>query len=141
MIPRFSREFKFRAYSKSTGDVRDVMLIDWVNALVDLSGGEIEHNLEDVDLMQFTGLKDDSGNEIYEGDILQISERFGDAVIVGKVDWGLNIPSYGSYPAFTVNSFESDMNSFSEMFDSGAYNVEVIGNIYENPELLKKSRQ
>jgi hypothetical protein len=65
-------------------------------------------------LMQFTGLKDKNGKEIYEGDILQ----------QGLVSGGV-----------TKNVVEWQVNKFS---DSVLLTSEIIGNIYENPELLKQ---
>lgn len=72
-------------------------------------------------LMQFTGLLDKNEKEIYGSDLLKI-----DGVVV-KVEW------YGG--AWTVEYFISPKRSYLSTFDET--DVEVIGNIYENPELLK----
>jgi uncharacterized phage protein (TIGR01671 family) len=82
--------------------------------------------------MQFTGLKDHKGNEIYEGDIVKVSEFQDDATaktyLVKYFDDGL-------YPAFDLDGYDSETNGISEALN--ALYIEVIGNIYENPELLK----
>lgn len=73
----------------------------------------------DLKLMQYTGLKDKNGKEVYEGDIL-------------KTDSGLN----------QFVEYRNDMAMFVCRFKNGAStNIsvqwEIIGNIYENPELIK----
>lgn len=77
------------------------------------------------ELLEYTGLKDKNGREIYECDIVeQLSERTYTSVkgIVKFVD--------GSY---VIETLSGDDGVF--LFDDVAYN-EVLGNIYENPELL-----
>ena len=87
------------------------------------------------ELMQYTGLKDKNGKEIYEGDVVQFlvdkTAEVGFGQVIGdvesvrcKVGWrGLNI-----FDQFTdVEGCVLDSDS----------QLEVIGNIYENPELLK----
>lgn len=78
-------------------------------------------------LMQFTGLTDKNGKEIYEGDVVSyISERFGKEYKHKpyKVEWTEIIGEQGIY-------------GYGFAMDD-AKNYEVIGNIYENPELIKK---
>lgn len=75
---------------------------------------------------QFTGLKDKSGNEIYEGDIM-------------LSDGGITIMACFSSdnPALTMGWYLKNFSGFSCMFTPSTGNhCEVIGNIHDNPELL-----
>ena len=93
--------------------------------------GEGRVDGENTILMQYTGLKDKNGKEIYEGDILRIKNDHLDETVVFKVEWGGE-----DYPAFYLPGYETEMNSFSELY-YGEDEFKVIGNIYENPELLE----
>ena len=70
--------------------------------------------------MQFTGLHDKNGKEIYEGDIIAFRNEKGEITLKGEIYW------------------ESRNAKFSDF--SPKNQVEVIGNIYENPELLEESK-
>ena len=72
-------------------------------------------------LMQYTGLKDRNGKEIYEGDILRLED------IVCPVTW-----NDGSFQMIT-----SQNQGKSPAIQDRVKAFEVIGNIYENPELIK----
>lgn len=89
------------------------------------------------DIMQSTGLFDDNGVEIFESDIVKVIDLNCRIEVISEVVWGMNSNVYGNYPAFAIQDFESESNSFSEIFDSGCYRIKVIGNIYENPELME----
>ena len=91
--------------------------------------------IENIAVMQYTGLEDKNGVEIYEGDIVKVISGYG-WEDVSDVVFGLADKRYGNYPAFCMPRVETESNSFSEVFDSGDYEVEVIGNIYQNKDLL-----
>ena len=133
------RDIKFRAFDKETKtmvypeDTRYVLsLINGEWSLSDYAQLEYEtdeyglydielpHETSDIEVMQYTGMKDVNGVEIYEGDILQ-SEHYFKYKVVFKGDcWRC----------------ESLKNSrFKNRFIGR--DLKVIGNIYENPELLE----
>jgi uncharacterized phage protein (TIGR01671 family) len=75
----------------------------------------------DVPLMQYTGLKDKSGIEAYHNDIVE-NETYG----VGFIEWD------NENAQFYVNFGDDDYNTLASFIPD----CKVIGNIYENPELL-----
>ena len=90
-----------------------------------------DKNTDSYVLMQFTGLKDKNGKEIYEGDILNVVYE-GDENI-----YEVEYCAYKDYPAFDLNGWEGEANGLAEIVQSGEYEIfEVIGNIYENPDLV-----
>lgn len=89
----------------------------------------------DVEVSQFTGLHDKNGKEIYEADIIRIEDDYADVSTVHTVEYGVG---YG-YPAFKFSpQLECECNGFSYVIQGGEATIEVIGNIYENPELLEQ---
>lgn len=111
------REIKFRAWERK----RDRML-DWddlqMEELWAILRGEVDALYV---LMQFTGLRDKNGKEIYEGDVVTCYD-YKPAKVFFK---GGSFMSYIDEHSY----LELSQSSFLEDF-------EVIGNIYENPELL-----
>mgnify|MGYP001419365455 CR=1 FL=1 len=83
---------------------------------------------------QFTGLLDENGKEIYEGDIMEI--RFIDGnTRIGSVEWG---KTHTHFYINVVKSTDGHTGSHSIGFSGSAVDGKfVIGNIYENPELLE----
>jgi len=87
----------------------------------------------DIDLMQYTGLKDKNGVEIYEGDILKITpDRYSNYISLGYVEYDHDSARY----RVTTGKGYDTRNAFDINCDA---DFEVIGNIYENPELLENN--
>lgn len=82
--------------------------------------------------MQYTGIKDKKGKEIYEGDIVLVKAE-GYEPIISQVEWGGT-----EYPAFDLPDYDDyEMNAFASIYHSEPKEtIEVIGNIYENPDFI-----
>jgi hypothetical protein len=128
------REIKFRARdcgNKKWRTVNDVVGIDndgcLYPAMLKTQRGETTN--PDLVVMQYTGLKDKNGKEIYEGDILDGSTLFGRGIVKPHT---LN-------PARIVVVHEdlSHNYSFSDLIEG---EWEIIGNVYENPNLLTNEK-
>lgn len=100
---------------------------DWIVPLSGASSRLIEciehHNVVPATLGQYTGLQDKNGNRIFEGDIV----RGRDALEKGLVVEGYIDHQYGSF------CIVGDLMTHFRWLD---YEVEVIGNIHDNPELI-----
>lgn len=92
-----------------------------------------------VAVMQFTGLKDVNGVEIYDGDIVAVSEshkslKAGFGVNKRVVQWR----DGGACMDMLHIDYLESKRKIGLTFDNGMVDdIKVIGNIYENPELLK----
>ena len=86
------------------------------------------HKIDKNTIGQFTGQKDKNKKEIYEGDILRFSE-----VDTAIVEWN---EKYSNFMVKPIQDyyFDSDVLGHALEYNN---NVEIIGNIYDNPELLK----
>lgn len=96
-----------------------------------------EESLENVILMQSTGMKDKNGVEIFEGDIVLVSVRNGFDYLDNKVCIVKNSIDYSGLVCATVDEDLEYRIFNTELFEE--YMYEVIGNIYENSELLEDS--
>lgn len=133
------REIKFRAWNSSwkmmiqpqdiislgsdgvSNKIADVRF--WIKTTDGVHHDHTWEDDEDVILMQYTGLKDKNGKEIYEGDIVQYK------------DWKDN---YGDTPVevdFINGQFSINHHATKE-YDEWWSECEIIGNRFENPELL-----
>jgi len=81
-------------------------------------------------LVQYTGLKDKNGKEIFEGDIVEYAPN--DIFYKWQVLWGKRLARY------YLLSLEKDIRPDSYLNEDIALNCEIIGNIYKNPELLRE---
>ena len=85
---------------------------------------------DEIVLMQSTGLKDKNGKEIFEGDILAC--KTDDEVINLNVFWD------EEHALFMFESKKyNEQEPLAELVENNTYPYEIIGNIYENPELLE----
>lgn len=136
------REIKFRAWLKDDKRMVEVRSIDFHEEgnIITVNYNDIfgfEFNENEIELMQYTGLKDKNGKEIYEGDIVDIHQTVnGQSVFVIEVtNTGLVIPRY----AFDKNyKYEYNIRELLE-FDEYDKEIEVIGNTYQNRELLEEN--
>ena len=84
-------------------------------------------------VMEFTGLHDKKGNEIYEGDIIKF-----DTEITRKEKTEIRHVFFTDCGFMTATSLDPNiMNTYGYLAGQYSSNYEVIGNIYESPELLK----
>lgn len=121
------REFKFRAWVKKNDEM-----------FHDVDPTHYRHDDESYALMQYTGLKDINGKEIYEGDIVK-SHSFafdgnfdGDLYRQGEIGFSHDC-------CFVIKVDDSQFGFFeTSHFEDPC--IEVIGNRYENPELLEASQ-
>ena len=137
------REIKFRAWTIG-GVYPDTMLhqqdVDdegevWFTGIPPDMTGRVHYLFGDVldvkecVLMQYTGLKDKNGKEIYEGDIVQVNHPHKNRKYRGQVIWN-------EYRWTGKDFFFPHLDVPQDLFCEGTEYIEVIGNIYENPELL-----
>ena len=128
---------KFRAYDSGSlsrmYQPDEVMVGDgniWIVDEDSVAGDWIVNN--DIHLMQSTGLKDKNGKEIFEGDILIVSDEHS---------W-LEVVSYNQEKAMFVTEeinrkYKVPESPLNDLFDTNIFKFKVLGNIYENPELLE----
>jgi uncharacterized phage protein (TIGR01671 family) len=121
------QELEFRAYIKHLDMVVDVQRINFdVKTIeVDLSEGNgdfFEYNFDEVILMQYTGRMDKDDRKIYRKDILKVRDDYGETEFTGMVDF-----ENGS---FVVRNNSTTSNHWTN------YEVEKLGNIFENMELI-----
>lgn len=119
---REMRTIKFRAW--------DTKYKTWENLSVPFIEGDMNEQLsyyttEPYILMQYTGLLDKNGKEIYEGDLLQGDDRIVEVYWSELGIWDCRWLQYTKKPT-TRGLHKSEWR-----------NALVIGNVYENPELVK----
>ena len=130
---------KFRAYDSGSlsrmYQPDEVMVGDgniWIIDEDSVAGEWIVNN--DIHLMQSTGLLDKNGKEIFEGDIVQFEDCYevSDFLYIntGIIEW--------CQGGFHVTNRDSVL--MEDLLDGDSLDVTIIGNIYENPELLEDKK-
>lgn len=123
------REIKFRAW--------DVLGKKMIHEVWEIGFGLTEDSeswlvgddqqIKNFKLMQYTGLKDRNGVDIYEGDVLSGVDMHNLEVIKIKYGWGTKF----------IDDGQTNIDPFDDaLFED--FDCEVIGNIYQNPDLLKE---
>jgi uncharacterized phage protein (TIGR01671 family) len=123
------RDIKFRAWDMR--DKENPVMLPWGHIKYgSMSLFWKEENLRDYILMQYTGLKDKNGTEIYEGDVIRM---YSYLIKPTKTPYIIEFKLDGSvgYVCRKVGGVESDVWALNSGQD-----LEVIGNIHENKELL-----
>ena len=124
----YMRDIKFRVWDNE----RNAMFnsksvdIDFFEGKIEITSDTIRYDevyadeIKDFELMQYVGCKDKNNKEIYEGDIVKTKEHIGQ-IIYSKGMFFIDVKGDFYLPVYNVSEF-----------------MEVIGNIYENPELLER---
>lgn len=121
------REIKFRAWDKEKKQIFDVSNINFIGEEIDVYTNDSSSGdwigFDYIELMQYTGLKDKNGVEIYEGDIVKVMDR-----------------------TFAIVKYSRDRGAYyldceRKIGDVGLicqYDmIKRVGNVYETPELVK----
>ena len=91
--------------------------------------------IDEDSLGQFTGLLDKNGKEIYEGDISTVKGQYPRVVLWDKMMWALMLTEYYHDADFWVMNLQHPGPDWWEDFSD---ELEIIGNIHDNPELLNE---
>ena len=118
-----AREIKFRAWNGKRMLNRTIWDRNWYTKDNRCVCGAVPEDRTKLVLMQFTGLKDKNGVDIYEGDVLEFGDKWKETLLI---EWGKSCGCCGTFHAWPTH-------------DHYGMDGKIIGNIYENPDLLEKT--
>ncbi|MEK3890219.1 YopX family protein [Bacillus sp. FSL K6-3431] len=136
------REIKFRVFDRchksmhivGTDSHDNLSCFDGVVQYYNLQNGEGSGEHGDYTLMQYTGLKDKNGKEIFEGDILSTEDGSFEGTTCGIVE-----EHKGMFVSFYGQGFLG-RDRYDELYEISKER-EIIGNIYENKDLLEQDNE
>lgn len=129
MIPRF------RAWDKEFKEMVQVYALVFDEQIIKATyknGNVVKEDIKNYVLMQSTGLRDKNGKEIFEGDILKVTNLSS---------W-LEVVSFNKDKAMFVSKETErkvEETPLYDLFNTDIFEVEIIGNIHTNPELAEIS--
>ena len=134
------KEIKFRAWLKEDKKMENVKTMDFTDKTIRcLKKNEFINayllkrmSFDDVELMQYTGVKDKNGKEIYEGDIVKITKSEGYGEYYEQV-------KYTGKIEYCILEFRAQPFNL-RLSDESIVEIKVIGNIYENKNLLEENK-
>ena len=130
---------KYRAWDKTRNEMNYKVMVgncdlsdaNWTCPIIWIEERQDWLHFDDYDsIMQSTGLRDKNGKEIFEGDILAC--KTDDEVINLNIFWD------EEHALFMFESKKyNEQEPLYELVENNTYPFEIIGNIYENPEILE----
>ena len=128
------KKIEFRAWLKREKQMVDIREINFVSEQISFETKDdiLFALFDEIELMQYVGIKDKNGKKIFEGDILNIC---------GFID--RDVVEYDNYyVSYVLKSYDKngEVICITPLIKYSSFNspkLEVIGNIYDNPELLE----
>lgn len=128
-----NRTIKFRAKTTANGHWVYGGLIDYGDNTFAIRNSKSQPWVQADSIGQFTGLFDRNGKEIYEGDIITVRGNYPRVVLWDKMSWAIMPCELYNDKHFWVMNLQHPGNDWWEEF---ADEIEVVGNIYDNPEFI-----
>ncbi|WP_270615756.1 YopX family protein [Streptococcus koreensis] len=133
MIPKYRAWLK--QYNVMVDDVSDLTFFEGNLKFIGrrtVGGVSFQYSVEEIELMQSTGLKDKNNKEIFEGDILKVANNDSSWFEVVKYDH-----NKAMFISKEMNlKYEVPETPLYDLFSPYLFKVEVIGNIWEDDDLI-----
>lgn len=130
--PNMQRELKFRLWNGSKMlTMKQVACVPPLMSTLPCTLDDVFRSLKDgYSLMQYVGLSDSNGEEMYEKDIVLVTDLNTDETAKSVIEWNTQIARFVFVRGFLGTG------PYTVEKDNDIFKVEVIGNIYENPDIL-----